>query len=217
VLLALLIKGFHGAHAWHRTCATVAAGGLTMDIRDMLFATDFSETAEHAGRYAAELARALGARLHVLHVAPRYGVAAAAAERVDAEGAALARTGVETEGALLTGHAAAGIVRYAREHGIGLIAMGTHGRTGVSRALQGSVAEAVVRRAGCPVITVPMAARAPVVSTIVEPDDAWRATCAVCGESSEDLICGACRDRIRAEALEAKRDAERAGRRGQPA
>jgi len=189
-----------------------------MDISNVLFATDFSETAERAGRFAADLAKTLGARLHVLHVAPRYAAAGAAAERVDAESAALARRGVETEAALLTGHSAAGIVRYAREHAIGLIAMGTHGRTGVSRALQGSVAEAVVRRAGCPVVTVPPAAAA--AATPALPDEveaAWRSTCAVCGESSEDLICAACRDRIRAEAVEAKRDVERAGRRGQPA
>jgi nucleotide-binding universal stress UspA family protein len=46
------------------------------------------------------------------------------------------------------------IVNYADEHEIDLIVMGTHGRTGVARVLLGSVAEKVVRKAPCPVLTV---------------------------------------------------------------
>ena len=45
------------------------------------------------------------------------------------------------------------IVRYAREHDVDLIVMGTHGREGVARVFIGSVAETVVRRAACPVLT----------------------------------------------------------------
>jgi nucleotide-binding universal stress UspA family protein len=58
--------------------------------------------------------------------------------------------------ALIMGHPADAIVQYAqnKDHGIDLIAMGTHGRTGLSRLLMGSVAEAVVRRAPCPVLTI---------------------------------------------------------------
>jgi nucleotide-binding universal stress UspA family protein len=46
------------------------------------------------------------------------------------------------------------LVNYAKEHDIDLIVMGTHGRTGLMRLLMGSVAEAVVRRAPCPVVTI---------------------------------------------------------------
>ena len=46
------------------------------------------------------------------------------------------------------------IVRYAKEHEIDVVVMGTHGRQGVARAVLGSVAERVVRRASCPVLTV---------------------------------------------------------------
>ena len=46
------------------------------------------------------------------------------------------------------------IMRYAAERDIDLIVMGTHGRTGLAHALMGSVAERVVRRAPCPVLTV---------------------------------------------------------------
>jgi nucleotide-binding universal stress UspA family protein len=46
------------------------------------------------------------------------------------------------------------IVRYAKEHDVDLIVMGTHGRTGIAHALIGSVAEKVVRKAPCPVLTV---------------------------------------------------------------
>lgn len=46
------------------------------------------------------------------------------------------------------------IVKAAREYAIDLIVMGTHGRTGISHAIMGSVAETVVRKAHCPVFTV---------------------------------------------------------------
>ena len=46
------------------------------------------------------------------------------------------------------------IVHYARKHGIDLIVMGTHGRSGIAQVLLGSVAEKVVRKASCPVLTV---------------------------------------------------------------
>ena len=52
------------------------------------------------------------------------------------------------------GRAYAEIVRYANEQRIEMIVMGTHGRSGLSHLLLGSVAERVVRTAGCPVLTV---------------------------------------------------------------
>jgi nucleotide-binding universal stress UspA family protein len=56
--------------------------------------------------------------------------------------------------AMLLGDPAEEIVRYAHEHEVDLIVMGTHGREGVMRMVIGSVAETVVRRAPCPVLTV---------------------------------------------------------------
>lgn len=91
--------------------------------------------------------------------------------------------------------------------------MGTHGRTGVSHAVLGSVAEAVVRRAPCLVLTVP-AFRTDAVSTMETPAATRREACVVCARPSPDLIGEHCRAVIRGEALEHKRGEERAGRPG---
>jgi len=100
--------------------------------------------------------------------------------------------------------------------------MGTHGRTGVSRVLLGSVAERVVRGARCPVLVVPTprhtAAAVPSAPSGVTADDeeaqqaAAARPCLVCATPTRDLICEPCRARIRGEALERKHREERAGR-----
>ena len=119
----------------------------------ILFATDFSETAAEALRVAAEYAQRLGGRLHVLHV-----VVPGADWLAEPRAEQLTR-GIEPAVAVVAtvayGLPASAIVRYAEEHAIDLIVVGTHGRTGISRALTGSVAERVVRSAPCPVLTVP--------------------------------------------------------------
>ena len=58
------------------------------------------------------------------------------------------------ESHVLNGSAAVEIVNFATEHGCDLVVMGTHGRTGLSHLLMGSVAERVLRTAPCPVLTV---------------------------------------------------------------
>ena len=63
--------------------------------------------------------------------------------------------GVPTIIATSAGDPAEEIVRYAAGHRVDLIVLGTHGRTGVSRVLLGSVAERVLRTAHCPVLVVP--------------------------------------------------------------
>ena len=183
-----------------------------MDIRNVLFPTDFSEVAARAGRVAAATAREAGARLHVLHVCPSRWDHVSAAEGIAAVADDLTGRGIETETALSTGPPAAQIVRYAREHAIDLIVLATHGRTGVSHALLGSVAEAVVRRAPCLVLTIPARAAAEAIAAPPPTEEAPPSTCIVCASPAEELICGACRDRIRAEASAAKRAAEQAGR-----
>jgi nucleotide-binding universal stress UspA family protein len=60
---------------------------------------------------------------------------------------------VAFEQRMLTGDPAGALVDFAKEEQIDLIVLGTHGRSGLSRLLMGSVAEAVVRRAECPVLT----------------------------------------------------------------
>ncbi len=183
-----------------------------LSFRNILFATDFSEASQLAGRTAGELARHFAARLHVLHVVPPVTDPAPAAPELRAAVAELG-AGLSVVTASAAGRAASEIVNYARRNAIDMIVLGSHGRTGFSRALLGSVAEAVTRRASCPVLTVPtVLARAPAPAT--EVDEVKETTsCLVCGAATQgDLICEACRARIRGEALERKRREERAGR-----
>ncbi|HET8578062.1 MAG TPA: universal stress protein [Methylomirabilota bacterium] len=185
-----------------------------MNIKGVLFATDFSPASGQAGQMARDMARKWGATLHVIHVVPPVTDPADAPAKLERLKAAFG-DGVKVETELRTGRVARHIIEYAREHDIGLIVVGTHGRTGVSRALLGSVAETVVRLAPCPVLTVTaetMVASSPVVAPEAPP--AHR--CVVCARETEELICEACRARIRGEALEHKIEEERPGRRGLP-
>jgi nucleotide-binding universal stress UspA family protein len=142
--------------------------------KNILVPTDLTEGAEEALDYACELAISLGARIHLLNVigipalgVPELGVAitsnvidslitenqSALDKLADRKRAA----GVDIGEVLLkTGDARDVINQTAKELGADLIAMGTHGRRGVTRALLGSVAETVVRTAPCPVLTVRM-------------------------------------------------------------
>jgi len=185
-----------------------------LSFREVLFATDFSRPSRLAGRTAAEFARQFGARLHVLHVVPPVTDPTPAPAALRAAAAELG-TGLSVVTAVASGRVASQIVDYARRHAVELIVLGTHGRTGVSHAILGSVAEAVVRRASCRVLTVPPAsAETPRAAHPVIDEAPETASCAVCaGPSQGDLICEACRARIRGEALQRKRAEERAGRR----
>ena len=185
-----------------------------MKLDAVLFPTDFSEASERAGNVARDFARESGGTLHVVHVVPPVTDPADSAERLTETGKRLA-DGTPVETALLSGRVAREIVRYAREHGVGLIVLATHGRTGLSHAILGSVAEAVVRLAPCLVLTVPAnrraGARAAVAETAPAPDH-----CIVCAGETDDFVCVTCRARFRTEALERKIAAERPGRRGSP-
>jgi universal stress protein A len=191
------------------------AGTNPMHLGDVLFATDFSPASERAALVAADMARFGGVALHVVHVVPPVTDAADSNERLKGFAARLGDGHIRT--ALLSGRVAHQIIRYARQEGIGLIVLGTHGRTGVSRVLLGSVAESVVRLAHCPVLTVPAAAPEPAPADAATTAALVIQRCIVCGAHAEELICEPCRTRIRGEALEQKLDAERAGRRGSPA
>jgi nucleotide-binding universal stress UspA family protein len=130
-------------------------------IRTILYPTDFSEPSTWAFRLACSLACHHDARFVALHVAPPpvHGMAWAHVEDYDQRWKSLhllrpADLEVRLEHQLRHGDPVTEILRLARGIQSDLIVMGTHGRSGVSRLLMGSVAEAVVRRAFCPAITV---------------------------------------------------------------
>jgi len=143
-----------------------------MEIKSILFPTDFSEGSAEALKYAVEFANRYGAKLYVLHVI--YDVAKASGWYVphvsmDAiykdiqEGARkeLDNFGVNELGGLknierivLTGVPYQEIMNCAVKNKIDIIIIGTHGRTGIDRILFGSTAAQVVRNAPCPVLTV---------------------------------------------------------------
>jgi nucleotide-binding universal stress UspA family protein len=141
-----------------------------LPIGTILHPTDFSEQSGYAFQIACALARDHGAGLLVLHIAPvpflvpPYSEAAALpvdlspyadGPRKKLDQLASSAAGVRVECRLLLGaDPVTEIVRAARVDGCGLVVMGTHGRSGLPRALVGSVAEGVVRRAPCPVLTV---------------------------------------------------------------
>jgi nucleotide-binding universal stress UspA family protein len=148
-------------------------------VTSILVPTDFSETGDAAVAYAKTLAGCLGASLHVLHVfADPYAAALYAPEVYAAVPEEARERALEQVRALLaqrltaeeaiyfrgthaiaSGSAAKQIVKYAADHDIQMIVMGTHGRRGAAHVLLGSVAEQVVRTAPCPVVTVRHTAR----------------------------------------------------------
>jgi len=190
-----------------------------MKISEILLPTDFSAAAAAAALVATAMARETGARLHLVHVVPPATDPSLGSEQLTRLGRQLGK-GLAVEVALLSGRAAREITAYARDKGIDLIVMSTHGRTGVSRTLLGSVSEAVVRLSPCLVLTVPMAlptAGTPAASVAHAGVPPVPHRCIVCAGPTDDLVCETCRARIRGEALEHKIEAERAGRRGSSA
>jgi universal stress protein A len=157
---------------------------------NILVPTDFSPASERVLAYARALAERFGASLHLLHVVEDPVMAAAWSEayafdvaglqarfREEAERrlteVAASLTGVTVTTDVLDGSPARTIAAAAGDKGMDLIVMGTHGRSGLSHLLLGSVAERVVRSAPCPVLTVREAvtplAEAPRVIAEAEP------------------------------------------------
>lgn len=142
-------------------------------IRTILVPTDFSESAGDATARAFDLAAAFGAKIHLLHA---YGIppvpdAMGMGVGIDMlgpieEAAKRALTALTERyrqrpefaaAQLKLGDARELIVGQAKQLPADLIVMGTHGRRGFQHLVLGSVAEAVVRHAPCPVLVVPQA------------------------------------------------------------
>lgn len=143
-----------------------------MEIKKILFATDFSEGSSNAMPYAVDMAKRYGAKLYFAHVI--YDVAKAAGWYVphtsidemykDMENAAKAeldksfveemRGFKDIEHVILKGIPYEEISRFTEQNKIDLVVVGSHGRKGIDRMLFGSTAEQIVRHTPCPVLTV---------------------------------------------------------------
>ena len=150
----------------------------TADWKRICCPIDFSDASRAAMEVAADLAKRFGAELVLLHAYPIPGytfpdgsVVASPKmmqELADQAQRHLEEWRVEAEQLVgaprvtaekAVGEPAAEILELARARGADLLVLGTHGRTGLEHALMGSIAERVVRRAHCPVLTVRPAAR----------------------------------------------------------
>ena len=144
-----------------------------INLKRILLPTDFSSNSKQSLSYACAFAEQFKSELHLLHVlqdivalVPEPGLAFPAPGDYMGQLQESAQKGLET---FVDASWAAGktvvratrqgppfleIVRYAKENEIDLIVLSTHGRSGLAHVLLGSVAEKVVRKAPCPVLTV---------------------------------------------------------------
>lgn len=142
-------------------------------LKTVLVPVDFSDTSDVALRYGREMAKAFGATLHVLHVVQEpysqpwaveaYGFSLAALQeewikdaktRIEQMVTDEDRKAIGAAAVTMLGHPVTEILRFAADNKVDLIVMGTHGRGPLGHMIMGSVAERVVRRAPCPVLTV---------------------------------------------------------------
>jgi nucleotide-binding universal stress UspA family protein len=143
-------------------------------VKRILMATDFSPYSREALDYAVYLAQSLDAELHLLHVfEPPFfshtGVSPSiqhevqewigqnkkeASQTLQALAKEIQTQGVKVSTIFREGTPFLGILKSADEISAHLIILGTHGRTGLPHVLMGSVAERVVRKSSCPVMTI---------------------------------------------------------------
>ncbi|MEJ2760340.1 MAG: universal stress protein [Gammaproteobacteria bacterium] len=142
-----------------------------LNLKRILHPTDFSDNSNQALKYACSLATQFGAELHIIHVAQNPALLSSPANdylpadyydrlqrQVNEQLASLpdevlSFTGSVTRN-LCSGVPFVEIIRYAKENAIDMIVMGTHGYSGLKHLIIGSVAENVVRKSPCPVLTV---------------------------------------------------------------
>lgn len=151
---------------------------MSVDVQHILVPVDFSENTPALLDWAAHLAEEHGSRvtlLHAYHLPVEFQQLEGAylppdfwrSVRSEAEATlreyaeALQRKGVRVETAVCEGYAATVIVEEAAQRRADLIVIGTHGRSGLKHLLLGSIAERVVQKAPCPVLTVKAAGESP--------------------------------------------------------
>ena len=145
---------------------------MRIEIKKILCPVDFSDCSEHAMRYAMAFAEAYGSQLELLHVVempflPSYSTAGIpeihfpldeikkqSRERLDKLVEECGNERYKISGNVVVGAPFLEVVKVAKEGEFDLIVIGTHGRSGLKQMLIGSVAEKIVRKAPCPVLTV---------------------------------------------------------------
>ena len=172
-------------------------------ITRILHPTDFSPTSACAFEYALMLTRLSGAELHVVHVVvPPDDVQASerALKRAVREAEKRIKTfaralegGRQVHSAVLVGSSHTELIRYALEEKIDCVVLGTLGLHGHTTSAVGSVAEKVIRGLNIPVLAVKLPS---------SPKAAPLRRCTLCSAPANDVICNACKDRIRGEATE---------------
>ena len=141
-----------------------------MNVKSILLPVDFSHSSDAALSFASSLAADSNAHLYLVHVGEDsaaylagYGGFAYTpdlSEKIAQENREALQeikptvSGLEYEHRYLSGDPAEEILAFAEQENVDMIVIGSHGRTGLSRLLLGSIAEAVVRGAKCPVLTV---------------------------------------------------------------
>lgn len=146
---------------------TVEAG-TRINLKNVLFATDFSPCSNAALPYAVSFARRAGAELHVVHVLPTgadlvfmppeaWPQAVEEEKKWVEERSAELREqlrGVPYDVITLKGKVSTTLSSIIDENKIDFLVLGTHGRTGLRKLFQGSVAEEIFRRCPCAVLTI---------------------------------------------------------------
>lgn len=142
-----------------------------LEIKKILCAVDLSEHSSTVAAYAATLAQATGASVHVVYTAPSLsqyvgfhvppntienfvGEIVAGAEKSMEAFVEENFSGISVTSQVLIGYAAEEILNRAEDEDVDMIVMGTHGRKGIDRILFGSVAEKVVKNSRKPVLTI---------------------------------------------------------------
>jgi len=146
-----------------------AAPAVEVDLKRVLVATDFSAASEKALRHAIAIAQSYGAKFYLAHVVSALGfklaggdaaamaIESAKRDLLQLEGRlaqAGALTGIEHETVVSEGNVWEQLELVIEQEHVDLIVIGTHGRSGISRLLFGSVAEGVVRGATMPVLLI---------------------------------------------------------------
>jgi len=134
-------------------------------LKSILAPTDFSDLSANGVRYACQLARDMGAALIIFNVVVLDESNAVNKREIEqhkkrleefvAEKVADAGVGLKVRQMVDAGQPFGAIVACAEKEGVDLIVMSSHGRSGLSRMLIGSVTDKILRGASCPVLVVP--------------------------------------------------------------